>query len=609
MNEEFKTPESPMDANPVVDKTEVKEAPMPQGELKAAPEQSDANVWKTISIIMGIMLLGGVLFLGYNHFSTPTANAVLGSGSDSITGNAVTPTTALKDGAVKVDFYVMSQCPYGTQVEDAIAPVLKTLGDAVDFNLNFIATDLGDGEFKSLHGEPEVKGNIVHLCAAKYNPDKYMDMIVCQNKDARSIPDNWEGCAEGLNKEKIKSCYEGDEGRELLSENVKLAEKVGASGSPTIYVNDEPYSGGRSETDFLRSICNEYGTDRPQACSDIPAPAEVNAIVLSDKRCAECDTSNLVGQLKGLFPGLKVENRDYMDANGKALFDATGTKLLPAIFFDENVKDGEGYKQVETYLEEVDEYYALKIGGAFDPSAEVCDNDKDDDEDGKVDCDDSDCKSKFECMEKLEKPTVELFIMSHCPYGTQTEKGMLPVADLLGDKIDFKVKFVNYAMHGAPEIYEQLNQYCIQKEQENKFIPYLKCFLEDSKGDACLTSTKIDVDAMKKCTDAADTEFDITKNFEDKSLWLNDRFPVFNTDADDVVKYGIKGSPGLAVNGVNIDSFARDPASLLKIVCTGFKNEPSECSESLSSDNPAPGFGFGAAPTAAAASTGGGCGV
>ena len=36
----------------------------------------------------------------------------------------------------KLEFYVMSQCPYGTQVEDAIAPVLETLGDSVETHKN-----------------------------------------------------------------------------------------------------------------------------------------------------------------------------------------------------------------------------------------------------------------------------------------------------------------------------------------------------------------------------------------------------------------------------------------------------------------------------------------
>ena len=110
----------------------------------------------------------------------------------------------------ELDFYVMSQCPYGTQVMDAIAPVIKQLGGALDFEVNYIASDLGNGAFNSLHGENEVKGDIAQLCAAKYEPDKYLDMIVCQDENAGAIPGNWESCAKVLdNQDRKKNLMKG----------------------------------------------------------------------------------------------------------------------------------------------------------------------------------------------------------------------------------------------------------------------------------------------------------------------------------------------------------------------------------------------------------------
>ena len=53
---------------------------------------------------------------------------------------------------------------------------------------------------------------------------------------------------------------------------------------------------------------------------------------------------------------------------------------------------------------------------------------------------------------KSDKPKVELFVMSYCPYGTQIEKGIIPAVQALGDKIDFNLKFVNYSMHGKKEL-------------------------------------------------------------------------------------------------------------------------------------------------------------
>ncbi|HTY44247.1 MAG TPA: hypothetical protein VMC80_03315, partial [Patescibacteria group bacterium] len=42
---------------------------------------------------------------------------------------------------------------------------------------------------------------------------------------------------------------------------------------------------------------------------------------------------------------------------------------------------------------------------------------------------------------KTDKPTVELFVMSYCPYGTQMEKAIIPVLNLLKDKVNFTLRF------------------------------------------------------------------------------------------------------------------------------------------------------------------------
>ncbi len=192
---------------------------------------------------------------------------------------------------------------------------------------------------------------------------------------------------------------------------------------------------------------------------------------------------------------------------------------------------------------------------------------------------------------KSEKPEVEVFVMSHCPYGTQIEKGILPVAELLGGKIDFSVKFVYYAMHGKTEIDEQLNQHCIQEEEPEKFIDYLNCFLEGGKGDECLDTAGIDKAKIDSCVEATDSEFSITEKFEDRSTWLNDRFPLFDVDKELNTKYGVKGSPNLVINGVSA-SAGRDSASLLGAVCASFTDAPEECDTELSPAQPSPGFGF-----------------
>ncbi len=194
-------------------------------------------------------------------------------------------------------------------------------------------------------------------------------------------------------------------------------------------------------------------------------------------------------------------------------------------------------------------------------------------------------------MVKNDKPIVELFVMSHCPYGTQIEKGFLPVIDAIGSKIDFKVKFCDYAMHGEKEITEELNQYCIQKEEPEKFISYLRCFLKEGNSDDCAKETKLNSAKIESCVKATDKEFKIMENFNNKEDWANGTYPPFDVFKKENTDYGIQGSPNLVVNGKKVEA-ARDPKSLLAAVCSGFQNQPEECNKELPTVAAAPGFGF-----------------
>lgn len=205
---------------------------------------------------------------------------------------------------------------------------------------------------------------------------------------------------------------------------------------------------------------------------------------------------------------------------------------------------------------------------------------------------------------KSEKPEVEIFVMSHCPYGTQIEKGIIPVVKLLGNKIDFNLRFVYYAMHGEKELDEQTRQYCIEKGQNSKLIPYLECFLEDGDSERCVTEAKVNKGMVETCMEDTDEKYKITEQFEDKEAWLNGRFPLFDIHKDLNEKYGVGGSPTLVINGKEAQS-GRTSANLLAAICNAFEDAPEECEEELSSAQPSPGFGY---EESASAGSAGSCG-
>jgi len=173
---------------------------------------------------------------------------------------------------------------------------------------------------------------------------------------------------------------------------------------------------------------------------------------------------------------------------------------------------------------------------------------------------------------KSDKPEVELFVMTHCPYGTQAEKGIISTIKALGDSADVKIRFVHYFMH-EPEETETPIQVCIREEQPERFLDYLECFLEDGDSDRCLTKANIDKTKMNACISNGKAE------------------EYYNKDSQLSQNYGVEGSPTLVINGVIVSS-GRDSASYLDVICSAFNGIPGECSIELSSASPSPGFGW-----------------
>lgn len=184
---------------------------------------------------------------------------------------------------------------------------------------------------------------------------------------------------------------------------------------------------------------------------------------------------------------------------------------------------------------------------------------------------------------KSDKPEVELYVMTHCPYGTQAEKGFLPAIAELGDSVDAKIKFTHFFLHD-PEYTETPNQICLREEQNDKFVPYLTCFLEDGDVDRCLAEVNADMTKLNAC----------------KTGGAYDAY--YAADSALSEGYGVRGSPTLIINGAQV-STGRSPAAMLATICSAFNDAPDACNADLDSANPIPGFGWESSSNAAAAAT------
>jgi hypothetical protein len=192
-----------------------------------------------------------------------------------------------------------------------------------------------------------------------------------------------------------------------------------------------------------------------------------------------------------------------------------------------------------------------------------------------------------------DRPDVKLFVMSYCPYGLQAQKMFLPVYDLLKDKAEMGVYFVDYIMHDKKEIDENLSQYCIQEEEKEKYADYLSCFVEDGDSAGCLSLAGIDQEKLTACVSATDEQFNITALYNDQNTWLNGAYPQFNVESDMNDQYGVSGSPTVVINDQIVTVSPRSPENFKEIVCQAFESAPEECSQALSEDVPSYGFGGG----------------
>ena len=195
-------------------------------------------------------------------------------------------------------------------------------------------------------------------------------------------------------------------------------------------------------------------------------------------------------------------------------------------------------------------------------------------------------------LPKSARPEVELFVMSHCPYGTQVEKAILPAVAALDGTIDFKVRFVYYTMHGETEVREELRQYVIQQNYPEKYLDYLAKFLEAGDSEAALAEVGLTQADLAEAIALTDREFSVTESLEDEASWLSGRYPLFDIDKAANEEYGVGGSPTLVVNGQIVEGTVRSPAGMLAAICAGFENEPEVCTTELDTTTAASGFGY-----------------
>jgi glutaredoxin len=179
---------------------------------------------------------------------------------------------------------------------------------------------------------------------------------------------------------------------------------------------------------------------------------------------------------------------------------------------------------------------------------------------------------------KSDKPEVELYIWSYCPYGVQAQSPLSEVVSLLEGSIDV-VAVPFHDGHGEYENQQNKIQSCIQEIDSSKYWDYATGFVED---------------IYSICGATRDAECDESESVKlMNSLGINSAavLSCVETKGDELFsdakalasQNGVSGSPTLIINGVKVNS-ARTAEAYKTAICSAFNDAPEECGEVLDSE-------------------------
>src|SRR3989344_637981 len=179
-----------------------------------------------------------------------------------------TKADVVKADKAELDAYIVSQCPFGLQMQRALADVISSAPSlAENIKVRYIGS-ISNGKVIAMHGDVEAQENLRQICIRDEQASKYWSYVSCYMKAGDTT-----GCltSTGIDNNKLNGCT-SDQNRGLAyaKEDFDLNTKYNIQGSPTLVLNNQVTSefdfGGRTSETLKNLIC--YGSkNESQDCS------------------------------------------------------------------------------------------------------------------------------------------------------------------------------------------------------------------------------------------------------------------------------------------------------------------------------------------------------
>jgi len=253
------------------------------------------------AIIFSLILAGASLAVGVVLMKIKTKISGLDITNDSVKLTSKNVFAATKTDKPQLDFYVMSFCPYGNQIETTIRPIFDLLGDKVELRPRYIFDKIegslanycktsspdpaqcetyvknsggqlkniadcqqqiavmvkncndeskylkiGNNLYSSLHGRIEANQDVREICAYNLATDKKLWWDFIKNTNDNCTSTNADTCWEeqakkaGLDTNKITECFNKEAGA-LIEKEIADTTKYSIQGSPSLMIGEQAF--------------------------------------------------------------------------------------------------------------------------------------------------------------------------------------------------------------------------------------------------------------------------------------------------------------------------------------------------------------------------------
>ncbi len=184
---------------------------------------------------------------------------------------------------------------------------------------------------------------------------------------------------------------------------------------------------------------------------------------------------------------------------------------------------------------------------------------------------------------KSDKVTMDLYVMSQCPYGTQALNTLIPIKKKFGDALKLNINYILYpksmyagkesqfcinglcSMHGTNEIKGDIAELCALSQDYNKGLDFILCLSKNARSipgnfESCAKEASLDYDKLSSCI-SGDEGMKLLKKSSDISNAA-----------------GATGSPTILING-KMYMGGRDETSYMRGICNKFTTRPEICKD------------------------------